>query len=137
MLSQEDHLFLSRRNCPASADGVRYHLEQLTKPLGIHVSPHQFRHTLATRPLNHGMPIQSLQKLLGHRRISTTQIYAHVYDETLRQQFQAAMASIEAIPAVDWPVPQELDVRVLGAIPRLGFGLDTSAQLVTGHERSF
>lgn len=110
-LSSDDHLFLLERKRPAKEDTIRSRLDRLAKPMGIHIYPHQFRHTIATRLLNRGMPLQALQKLLGHRRITTTQVYAHVYDETLRQQFQAAMESFEAIPAGDWPLPEEVEVE--------------------------
>lgn len=49
------------------------------------------------------MPIHSLRKLLGHEHLTTTQIYARVYDETLHAQFKAAMARIETIAVADWP----------------------------------
>jgi site-specific recombinase XerD len=69
--------------------------------------PHRLRHTLATLLVNHGMPITSLQKFLGHKDINKTLIYARVYDHTVRQQFAAAMADIEGIAATDWPIPIE------------------------------
>lgn len=65
--------------------------------------PHRLRHTLATLLVNQGMPIISLQKFLGHQDINKTLIYARVYDETVRQQFAAAMAHIDGIPVVNWP----------------------------------
>jgi site-specific recombinase XerD len=65
---------------------------------------HRLRHTLATLLVNQGMPISSLQKLLGHRNINMTLIYAKVFDETLRQQFATAMAQIESIAVADWPI---------------------------------
>ena len=49
------------------------------------------------------MPIHSLRKLLGHRRLDTTQLYAQVYDETLHDQFQTAMQSMYGIPVDTWP----------------------------------
>lgn len=54
------------------------------------------------------MPIHSLCKLLGHQHLNTTQIYARIYDETLYEQFKAAMSRLEAIAVHDWPV---VDVR--------------------------
>lgn len=69
------------------------------------LTPHRLRHTLATFLINHGMPITSLQKFLGHQDINDTLIYARVYDETVREQFAAAMAGVEAIAVPDWPVP--------------------------------
>ena len=71
------------------------------------LSPHRLRHTLATFLINQGMPIVSLQKFLGHQDINKTLIYARVYDETVRQQFAAAMAQIEGIPVPDWPISVE------------------------------
>lgn len=69
------------------------------------MTPHRLRHTLATFLINQGMPITSLQKFLGHQDINKTLIYARVYDETIRNQFSAAMAQIEAIAVKDWPIP--------------------------------
>ena len=76
--------------------GQRAQIDRLT--------PHRLRHTLATSLVNHGMPITSLQKFLGHQDINKTLIYARVYDETVRRQFAAAMTHIEAIAISDWPI---------------------------------
>ena len=43
--------------------------------MGIHLHPHLFRHTFATKALNQGIPIEIVQILLGHSKIETTQIY--------------------------------------------------------------
>ena len=45
-------------------------------------------------PLNQGMPITSIQRLLGHDRLETTMIYAHVHDETVLQDFEQASADL-------------------------------------------
>ena len=68
------------------------------------MNPHRLRHTLATMLINQGMPIVSLQKLLGHQDINKTLIYARVHDETVKEQFVAAMNQIERIPTNDWPI---------------------------------
>jgi integrase len=60
---------------------------------------------MATRLVNQGMPTQSLRKLLGHQNLSTTQLYARIYDETLYRQFKDAMSRLEAIAVSDWPRP--------------------------------
>ena len=54
--------------------------------------------------INQGMPIVSLQKLLGHQDINKTLIYARVHDETVKEQFTSAMNQIERIPADGWPI---------------------------------
>ena len=69
------------------------------------MTPHRLRHTLATMLINQGMPIVSLQKFLGHQDINKTMIYARVHDNTVKEQFSAAMNQIERIPIVNWPHP--------------------------------
>jgi site-specific recombinase XerD len=59
------------------------------------VTPHRLRHTLATLLINEGMPIESLQKFLGHQDINVTLVYAKVHNETVRRQFARAMKKIE------------------------------------------
>lgn len=56
-------------------------------------SPHIIRHTFATRMLNQGMPITSLQMLLGHESVKTTEIYAHAAGTTVKNDYQRATAN--------------------------------------------
>jgi site-specific recombinase XerD len=98
-----DHLLIYR-GAGVNASLVSTRLRRLGKKAGVEpVSPHRLRHTLATLLVNQGMPITSLQKFLGHHDINTTLIYARVFDETVRQQFAAAMAQVEGIAVPDWP----------------------------------
>jgi site-specific recombinase XerD len=64
--------------------------------VGVKVWPHRLRHTLATRLVNAGMDIVSIQRLLGHEKLETTMIYAHVHDTTVERDFRQAMARLEA-----------------------------------------
>ena len=65
--------------------GVEKRLRQIGKRLGIaKVHPHKFRRTLATMAIDKGMPIEQLQKLLGHQRIDTTLQYAMVKQSNVK-----------------------------------------------------
>jgi site-specific recombinase XerD len=98
-----DHLLIQRSR-PIGRFLVAYRLNQFGQKANIvGLSPHRLRHTLATLLVNQGMPIISLQKFLGHQDINKTLIYARVYDQTVGQQFAAAMAHIEGISVADWP----------------------------------
>jgi site-specific recombinase XerD len=89
------HVF-TRRGKPISVSLVQNRLRRYGQAVGVAVSPHRLRHTLATRLVNAGMKITSLQRLLGHEKLTTTMIYAHIHDETMTQDFQQAMACLEA-----------------------------------------
>ncbi len=63
-------------------------IKRLSEDTQIKVHPHLFRHTFATIALNRGMDIVSIQKLLGHDHISTTQVYAEMSLDTVRKQYK-------------------------------------------------
>lgn len=65
--------------------GVEIRLRNLGRSLGIHkVHPHKFRRTLATRAIDKGMPIEQVQRLLGHAKIDTTMEYAMVEQNNVK-----------------------------------------------------
>ncbi len=71
-------------------------LKDVGKRLNIQVVPHQLRHTLATQLLNAGCKITSIQKLLGHRSLNTTMIYARTLDTTVIKDYLDAIHFIES-----------------------------------------
>jgi len=56
------------------------------------VYPHLLRHSVATTLLERGMPIEQIQKLLGHSKLETTQIYAESSAEMIKESYQRALA---------------------------------------------
>ena len=60
----------------------------LGRSIGIRVHPHKFRRSMATRALNKGMPIEQVQKLLGHNQLDTTLIYAQVSQDNVKSAHQ-------------------------------------------------
>ena len=86
----ETALFLNQRGTPLSARGLRLILDKLSNEAGIaHVHPHMLRHSYATHLLNHGADLRSVQELLPHEHLSSTQIYTHVSNQTLQTQIQS------------------------------------------------
>lgn len=84
----EDALFLSQKGNRMSVRAVQSMIEKLNKNSGLNkkgLSPHKLRHTMATLLYQNGADLISLQQLLGHTSISTTQIYTHVESEQLRK----------------------------------------------------
>ena len=54
-----------------------------------HIHPHTMRHTFATHALKNGMQMKTLQKILGHSKITTTMdLYSHVLEDTMEQEMQ-------------------------------------------------
>ena len=84
-------MFLSRRGRPLSPSGVRYLLRRLMLALPNArpgVSPHKLRHTVATLLLQADADLRSIQELLGHASLATTQRYTHVLTRRLREQLK-------------------------------------------------
>lgn len=84
----EDILFISKRGNAISRITVFYYARLYAEMAGIEkeISPHVFRHSFATHLLERGANIRVIQEMLGHEKISTTEIYTHLDRNFLRQE---------------------------------------------------
>lgn len=80
------YLFVNARGNPLTPRGARYILDEIVKKAALtqHFSPHVLRHTFATHLLNEGADMRTVQELLGHAHLSSTQVYTHVTKDRLR-----------------------------------------------------
>lgn len=96
-----DALFLGARGTRITRQGVWLVIQRWARAAGLgdEVSPHVFRHSCATHLLDHGADIRTVQELLGHASVSTTQIYTRVANERLWQAYLDAHPRARATTA--------------------------------------
>ncbi|MCL5458150.1 tyrosine recombinase XerC [Loigolactobacillus coryniformis] len=88
--AEHDYVFVNHYGKQLTATGVEYILNQIIKKSSLtsDIHPHMLRHTFATHLLNNGADLRTVQELLGHSSLSTTQIYTHVTTEHLQQDYR-------------------------------------------------
>ena len=86
----EKALFLNRRGDRLTRQGFWQILKEYAKKAGLtsQVTPHTLRHSFATHMLNRGSDLRTVQELLGHANISTTQVYTHLTTEHVRRVYE-------------------------------------------------
>lgn len=90
--NHQDHqyVFVNSRGKNLTSRGIEYILNQIIKQTSLtsDIHPHMIRHTFATHMLDHGADLRTVQELLGHASLSTTQIYTHVTMEHLQKDYK-------------------------------------------------
>jgi site-specific recombinase XerD len=85
-------IFLNSAGGPLTARGARMAVERWVRDAGVasRTSPHTLRHSFATHLLEGGADLRSVQELLGHANLATTQVYTHLSDATVRSAYRSA-----------------------------------------------
>ena len=104
-------LFITRKHTRITKAGVHYMLKQRFAAAGLDsskYSAHKLRHTAATLMLQNGVDVRTLQEVLGHEHLNTTQIYTHVDSEALQNAAQSnPLGQIKAKPRRGRPKKQK------------------------------
>ena len=89
---KQEALFLNRRGSRLTRQAVWLRLRKLAIKVGISskITPHMLRHSFATHLLHGGASLRHVQELLGHSNIATTQIYTHLTDKHIRNEYAKA-----------------------------------------------
>ncbi len=91
LMKQKEHdmVFVNLRGDPLTDRGVRHILTSMMERASIHskIYPHMIRHSFATHLLASGADMRSVQELLGHSHLSSTQVYTHITKEHLRNTY--------------------------------------------------
>ncbi len=91
-------LFLNKHGSRLSSRSVRRKLDKYLRQIGLDpsISPHTLRHSFATHLLDNGADLRSVQELLGHQSLSTTQVYTHLTTQRIQESYTDAHPRAEA-----------------------------------------
>jgi site-specific recombinase XerD len=89
-----ERVFLNRRGKPITVTGIQLQLAKHCRQAGIWVTCHQLRHTFACGMIAAGVPVTSVQKMLGHTSLRTTQLYVEVADRKVEQDYYAGIQKV-------------------------------------------
>jgi integrase/recombinase XerC len=91
-------LFINKHSTRLSTRSVRRKVSKYLEQVGLDpaISPHTLRHSFATHLLDNGADLRSVQELLGHQSLSTTQVYTHLTTKRMRESYDDAHPRAEA-----------------------------------------
>lgn len=89
-LNYSDFLFVNKQGKPITRQGFHKIIKKhcLLSDINKNISPHSLRHSFATHLLNNGIDLRSVQVLLGHSDIATTQIYTHINNDYVKKSYE-------------------------------------------------
>ena len=91
-------VFISEHGKRLSVSGIQFILNEYCRKAGIHLTCHQFRHAFGRHMAEAKMPITTLQQLLGHHSPRTTQVYIHLSNPVLHDEYNCAiMRALESL----------------------------------------
>ena len=93
-LDSKVRVFLNRRGQPITITGIQLQLAKYCRQAGIWVTCHQLRHTFACGMIAAGVPVTSVQKMLGHTSLRTTQLYVEVADRQVERDYHAGIQKV-------------------------------------------
>ena len=112
-------LFLARGGHKLTRERIWMIVERAGRAAGRHASPHMLRHSAATHMVSHGADLRTVQTVLGHADISTTQIYTHVALDRLQKVYEthhprAKLSRLAGVSEARAGVPGKPEVGLLG-----------------------
>jgi site-specific recombinase XerD len=87
-------VFLNRFGQRLSVTGIQDRLAGYCRRAGVWITCHQLRHTFGRHLTEARVPVPTLQRLLGHARLRTTEIYLHISDPQIQQDYDLAMEEV-------------------------------------------
>lgn len=105
--SRDQHVFLSYQQKKISTTSITNRINYVRKVSGVDLTAHRLRHTFADHLLSAGTPITTIQKLMGHRFVETTQTYAMANDRQVQEDFYSASQKLEGWKLLFEMVPSQ------------------------------
>jgi site-specific recombinase XerC len=90
----EQAVFVNRFGKRLTVTGIQLQLATYCQQAGVWVTCHQFRHTFGRHMVEVRVPVTTIQKLMGHARLRTTEIYLHISDKQVQADYEAAMEQV-------------------------------------------